>query len=83
MRYSHTIDPATGFPVQHTLLSVSVIANDCGTADAWATAFMVMGVEKAKEILAGNKELEAYFIFSNDDGSLETYYTEGVEDLIR
>jgi thiamine biosynthesis lipoprotein len=83
IRYSHTIDPATGFPVQHTLLSVSVIADDCGTADAWATAFMVMGVESAKEILAGHKELEAYFIFSNEDGSLGTYFTEGIKEMIR
>ncbi len=48
VRYSHTIDPETGYPVTHTLLSVSVIADDCGSADAWATAFMVMGLEKAK-----------------------------------
>ena len=83
IRYSHTIDPATGYPVTHTLLSVSVIANDCGTADAWATAFMVMGVERAKEILALHKDLQAYFIYSAKDGGLETYYTEGMKKLLR
>lgn len=51
-RYSHTIDPATGFPVRHDLRLASVIADDCMTADAWATAVMVMGVEKGHEICA-------------------------------
>jgi len=83
VRYSHTIDPATGYPVTHTLLSVSVIADDCGTADAWATAFMVMGLEKAKTILAARNDLEAYFIYSGEDGGLETYYTEGMKKLLR
>lgn len=82
IRYSHTIDPATGYPVRHTLLSVTVIANDCATADAWATAFMVMGVEKAKEVIASHPELEAYFIFSEEDGTPGTYYTEGIKELM-
>lgn len=82
IRYSHTIDPATGYPVRHTLLSVSVIANDCGTADAWATAFMVMGVKKAKEVIASYPELEAYFIFSEEDGTPGTYYTEGIKEMM-
>jgi len=82
VRYSHTIDPETGFPVTHTLLSVSVIADDCGTADAWATAFMVMGLEKGKKILESGNDLEAYFIYSGEDGSLETYITGGMEDLL-
>lgn len=50
-KYAHTIDPKTGRPVQHSLLSATVLAKDCATADAYATAFMVMGVEKAKLIL--------------------------------
>ena len=48
-KFAHTIDPETGYPVQHSLLSATVLANDCATADAFATAFMVMGVEKAKK----------------------------------
>jgi thiamine biosynthesis lipoprotein len=83
IRYSHTIDPETGYPVTHTLLSASVLAKDCGTADAWATAFMVMGVDKAKAILAGRNDLEAYFIFSNDDGTFGTFITDGVKALIQ
>ena len=52
-KYAHTIDPKTGYPVQHSLLSATVIARDCATADAYATSFMVMGLEKAKKFLDG------------------------------
>lgn len=83
IRYSHTIDPKTGYPVTHTLLSASVLAGDCGSADAWATAFMVMGLDKAKEILKTKKDLEAYFIFSNEDGTLGSYITDGMQELIQ
>lgn len=83
VRYSHTIDPETGYPVTHTLLSVSVIASDAGTADAWATAFMVMGLEKAKQFVESKNELEAFFIFSGEDGSLESYATQGMKELLR
>lgn len=67
-RYAHTIDPRSGYPVQHTLLSSTVIARDCATADAYATAFMVLGVDSAKEVLRNHKELEAYFIYSDEKG---------------
>jgi len=83
IRYSHTIDPKTGYPVTHTLLSVSVVANDAGTADAWATALLVMGLEKGKELLSKRNDLEAYFIYSMEDGTLGTYFTEGMEELLR
>ncbi len=82
VRYSHTIDPKTGYPVQHTLLSVSVLANDCVTADAYATAFMVLGVDQSKNFLAEHKGLEAYFIFSDTAGTMQTYYTQGMKPLI-
>ncbi len=83
IRYSHTIDPASGYPVVHSLLSVSVLAGDCMTADAYATALMVMGVEKGKEFLKHSKGLEAYFIYSAPDGSMKTYCTKGFEKLLR
>ena len=83
IRYSHTIDPETGYPVTHTLLSVSVIATDAGTADAWATAFMVMGLEKAKQFVESRNDLEAFFIFSMEDGSIESYATQGMKELLR
>lgn len=74
-KYSHEIDPKTGFPVTHNLLSVSVMASDCGTADAFATAFMVMGLEKSKAFLAKHPELDAYFIYADDKGELQTDYS--------
>jgi len=82
IRYSHTIDPKTGYPVQHSLLSVSVIASECSLADAFATTFMVSGVEKSKEILKENPELEAYFIYSDHEGKLETFISEGFKKII-
>lgn len=75
-RFSHAIDPATGFPITHNLLSVSVLAGDCTTADAYATAFLVLGMEKAKEI-ARNKDLEWYCIYEDDNGRLQVQYSPG------
>ena len=83
IRYSHTIDPSNGYPVKHTTLSVSVLAKDCITADAYATAFMVMGVEKGKEYLKKHPKLEVYFIYTAPDGSMKTYYTKGFRKLLR
>jgi FAD:protein FMN transferase len=65
LKYSHAIDPFTGYPVQHNLLSVSVIAKDCATADAFATAFLVMGLEKAKKIAKNNK-IEFFAIYGEN-----------------
>lgn len=74
-KYAHTIDPRSGFPVQHSLLSSTVIAKDCMTADAFATAFMVMGFEKAKTFVEAHPELEAYFIYTDEQGKMCTYST--------
>ncbi|MCF8369402.1 MAG: FAD:protein FMN transferase [Bacteroidales bacterium] len=82
VRYSHTIDPKTGYPVQHSILSVSVIADSCGMADGWATAFMVMGFEKSIEILAKDKSLDAYFIYSGNEGNIETHATTGMKKYL-
>jgi thiamine biosynthesis lipoprotein len=78
-KYSHTIDPSTGKPVDHNLLSVTVLASNCTNADAMATAFMVMGVEKTKSFLAAHSELglEVYLIFDQGEGSLATYTSQG------
>ena len=69
-KYSHTIDPATGYPIQHNLLSVSVLANNCTDADALATAFMVMGLDKAK-VKAAQLGISALFIFQNEKQAYE------------
>jgi thiamine biosynthesis lipoprotein len=82
VRYSHTIDPETGYPVRHSLLSVSVIADDCGSADAWATAFLVMGLEKAKRFLDERDDLEAFFIYSGEEGFMMTFATDGMKTLL-
>ena len=82
-RYSHEIDPSTGYPVKHTTLSVSVLAKDCITADAYATALMVMGLEKSKFYLEKHPKIEAYFIYTAPDGTMKTYFTKGFEKLLR
>ena len=76
-KLSHTIDPRTGYPVLHTLLSATVIADDCATADAYATAFMVAGLDKALEICK-QESLDAYFIYSDSTGKLHPKETEGM-----
>lgn len=72
-KYAHTIDPKTGYPVQHSLLSASVIAPTCAEADAYATAFMVMGMDKAKVLLKRQKHLKAYFIYSDATGKYKVW----------
>ena len=78
-RYAHTIDPRIGHPVQHSILSATVIAKDCTTADAYATAFMVMGLEKSMEFCKAHPELDAYFICDGEDDTYEIHYTPGME----
>ena len=78
-KYAHTIDPKTGYPVQHSILSSTVLAKDCATADAFATSFMVMGLEKAKALLAKHPEIQAYFIYSGENGENLTFHTEGMK----
>lgn len=82
VRYAHTIDPKTGYPVNHSLLSASVLAKDCMTADAYATAFMVMGIEKAREFVRSNPGMEAFFIFSDAQGGIQTWASPGFEKKI-
>jgi len=83
IRYSHTIDPANGYPVRHSLLSVSVLAGDCMTSDAYATALMVMGIDKGKQFLDAHPGIDAYFIYSAPDGSMKTYFTKGFDKLLQ
>jgi thiamine biosynthesis lipoprotein len=82
IKYVHTINPATGYPISHKLLSASVFADNCMIADAFATAFMVMGVEKAKEVLENNPSLDAYLIYSGENGQILTFATKGIEAQI-
>jgi len=81
-KYAHTIDPHTGYPVQHSLLSSTVLADNCMTADAYATAFMVMGLEKSIELANGIDEIEVYFIYSDEQGNYKTYASDGFKSLL-
>ena len=81
-KYAHTIDPKTGYPVQHSLLSATVLAKDCATADAYATSFMVMGIERAKALLEQHPELMAYFIYALPDGSNAVWFSPSLKDKI-
>ena len=78
-KYAHTIDPRTGYPVQHSILSSTVIAEDCMTADALATSFMVMELEEAEKFCKANPMIDAYFIYSGENGEFKTYYTDGMK----
>ena len=82
IRYSHTIDPKTGYPVKHSLLSVSVVAGNTALADAYATSFMVMGFEKSHDFVEHDSTLEAFFIYSDTSGKNKTYATPGFKELI-
>ena len=81
-KYAHTIDPKTGCPVQHSLLSATVIADDCATADAYATSFMVMGFEKAQKFLEKHTELMVYFIYSDEKGNNAVWFSPSLKDKI-
>jgi thiamine biosynthesis lipoprotein len=79
IKYVHTINPGTGFPVISNLLSATVVADDCMTADAYATAFMVMGTDRSIQFLNENKYLDAYLIYSDEEGNFKVYYTNGLK----
>ncbi len=82
IKYSHTIDPKTGKPTFHRLLSVTILHSSCTFADAMATAIMVMGLEKGKRFITENG-LQAYLIYSDEKGNLQTWMTKAVEKYIK
>lgn len=79
---THSIDPATGYPKASNLLSVSVLTDQCMTADAYATACMVMGLEKAKIFVEEQKGVDAYFIYSDEFGNYQVWHTDGMKKYI-
>ena len=81
-RYAHTIDPKTGYPVQHNILSATVLAKDCATADAYATSFMVMGLDGAKVVLERHPELMAYLIYNDKNNHLAVWFSPSMKDKI-
>ena len=82
IKYSHTIDPRTGYPSRNQLLSATIIANDCATADGIATACMVIGKEKAIEFLGFHPEFDAFLVYSDDSGNYQTWSTENLKRFI-
>ena len=81
-KYAHTIDPKTGYPVQHNILSATVLADNCATADAYATSFMVLGMEGTRRILDKHPELMAYLIYTDDKGDYSVWYSPSMKDKI-
>ena len=81
-KYSHTIDPETGYPATRSILSASVFTSDCTTADAWGTAFMVMGHERAIEVLKKRPEIDAFLIYTTPEG-IATFATEKISKQLR
>jgi len=81
-RYAHTIDPHTGFPVQHNILSATVLAKSCMVADAYATSFMVMGLQGAQEVLQRHPELMAYLIYDDGHGGHGVWFSPSLKDRI-
>lgn len=85
-KYAHTIDPTTGRPVDHTLLSVTVVDRYAWRADALATSFMVMGLEKALRFIddhPDDPQVQSVFFIYNDEGDYRTFATSAFEQLIR
>ena len=81
-KYAHTIEPRTGYPVQHSILSATVVARDCMSADAYATSFMVIGLEEAEKFIQRHPDIDAYLIYTDDAGEYQTYVSEGMKAYI-
>ncbi|WP_026811727.1 FAD:protein FMN transferase [Arenibacter latericius] len=81
-KYVHTIDPLTGFTKNSNILAVTVVANDCATADAYATAFMAMDLKHSKDILNSDEVLDGYIIYLDDAGEVVEYMTDGFKAML-
>ncbi len=82
VKYAHHIDPKTGYPTKNNLLSASIFSGECISSDANATGILVMGLEKAKVFLEQHKELQAYLIYSDDQGHYQIYETPGLKTIL-
>ena len=82
-KYAHTIDPKTGYPVEHSLLSATVLADNCTSADGFATAFMVLGIEKSIELSKTLPGFEVYFIYADSTGNNQVYMSEGFVKFLK
>ena len=82
IKYSHSINPETGMPVRHEVLSTTIVMDNCIDADAYATACMVLGLEKSKKMIESVKGLEAYIIYADESGLYQVYFTKGFKPYI-
>jgi thiamine biosynthesis lipoprotein len=82
VKYVHHIDPKTGYPTKNNLLSASIFAKECITSDANATGVLVLGLEKAKVFLQKHPELQAYLIYSDENGNYQVYETPGLKAIV-
>lgn len=82
-KYAHTIDPKTGYPVQHNILSATVLANTCAKADAYATSFMVLGLEKTQQVLQHHPDLMVYLIYADGQGKNKVWYSPSLKKAIQ
>lgn len=82
-KYAHTIDPKTGYPVQHSLLSATIVAPSCIDADAYSTACMVIGLEKSLQLVKRIPQIEGYFIYTDSKGSMQVIYTNGFKKFLK
>ncbi len=81
-KYVHTIDPISGYTKNSNTLGVTILANDCATADAYATAFMAMDLHEAFKVINYNKDLEAYIIYLDEKGVTQEFLTKGFKELL-
>ena len=82
VKYSHTIDPQTGYPSEQNILGATIIADDCMTADAYATAFMAMGLKKSIEVAKTIEGLHYYFIYAKPDGEVDVLYSNDFQQFM-
>ncbi len=82
VKYSHTIDPRTGYPARNQLLSATILADECATADGIATACMVFGKDKTIEFLNMHPEYDAFLVYSDDNGNYQTWATENLKGSV-
>jgi FAD:protein FMN transferase len=82
IKYAHHINPKTGYPTKNNLLSATVFSKECITSDASATGILVMGIEKAKLFLNSHPEIQAYLIYSDENGDYQVYETSGLKSIL-
>ena len=77
-KYAHTINPATGYPAGQNVLSATIVADDCMTADAYATTCMVLGLERAKQLINSLPDVDYFLIYADSTGTQRVAYSEGM-----